>query len=42
MTFCALLVLVAGVTVLRDDVNTVPPGEWRYQQFTVGPQLRPM
>ena len=39
MTFWALLVLATGVTVLRDDVNTVPAGEWRYQQFSVGPQL---
>ena len=39
MTGWALLVVAAGVTVLRDDVNTVPPGEWRYQQFSVGPKL---
>jgi hypothetical protein len=39
MTVWALLVLATAATVLRDDVNTVPPGEWRYQQFSVGPKL---
>jgi len=28
-------------SILRDDVNTVPAGEWRYQQFSAGPQYLP-
>ncbi len=39
MNLWAVLLLVGSVTVLRDDVNSVPAGEWRYQQFTVGSQL---
>ncbi len=31
----ALIVLSAGVTVLRDDVNVIPAGEWRYEQFAI-------
>jgi len=37
--YLALLLLVSGITVLRDDVNTIPAGEWRYAEFTIGPKL---
>lgn len=39
MLWAALLMISASVTVLRDDVNPVPAGEWRYEQFTVGDKL---
>jgi len=35
----ALLLISGTVTLLRDDVNLVPAGEWRYEQFTVGNAL---
>lgn len=35
----ALLLLAAEAVVLRDDVNVVPPGEWRYDEFVVKEQV---
>ncbi|MDQ6677755.1 MAG: hypothetical protein M3Z09_10720 [Acidobacteriota bacterium] len=34
-----LFLLVADVTILRDGVITVPPGQWRYDEFSVGERL---
>ena len=39
MLWAALLVLSASVTLLRDDVNVVPAGEWRYEKFTITDKL---
>ena len=35
----ALLLMAVGVTVLRDEVDTIPAGQFRYQEFPVGPTL---
>ncbi len=35
----ALLFLLGSVTTLRDGVEAIPAGEWRYELFTVGPTL---
>lgn len=40
MTALVALLLTAGaVTVLRDGVDTVPAGQWRYEEFAVGQKL---
>ena len=37
--FVALLWAAGAITVLRDEVDTVPAGQWRYEEFTVGSKL---
>ena len=35
----ALLWAAGSITVLRDEVDVVPAGQWRYEEFSVGDKL---